>query len=201
MIGYIWGAMIILSVIVSIINGNAEATMNSAFEGANSAIENLLSFTGAMCMWMGLIKIAEKSGIINSFSRFITPVTKLIFPHIKKDSPAHKSISMNMVANLLGLGNAATPLGIKAMEELNRLNPDKKTATNEMCMLVVLNTASIQVIPSTLIAIRSSLGSQNPSEVIVPIWIASVITAVIAISITKFCGLNKYHINQKRKLR
>ena len=141
-----------------------------------------------MCMWMGLMKIAELSGLIDIFSKFISPLTNLIFPKIKKNPSAKKAISMNIVANILGLGNAATPLGINAMEKLNQLNPHKKTATNEMCMLVVLNTASIQLIPSTLIALRTTFGSDNPSEIILPVWISSVITAIIAISFTSYCA-------------
>lgn len=188
MIGYIWAFMIISSVIVSVFKGNVEQTVNAAFSGANQAVETVVGFLGVMCMWMGLMKIAEMSGLISIFSRFISPVTRIIFPKVKKDSPAQKAISMNIVANILGLGNAATPLGIKAMEMLNKSNPNPKTATNEMCMLVVLNTASIQLIPSTLIALRSSFGSENPSEIILPVWISSVITAVIAITVTAYFG-------------
>lgn len=180
--------MIISSVIVSVFKGNVEQTVNAAFSGANQAVETVVGFLGVMCMWMGLMKIAEMSGLISIFSRFISPVTRIIFPKVKKDSPAQKAISMNIVANILGLGNAATPLGIKAMEMLNKSNPNPKTATNEMCMLVVLNTASIQLIPSTLIALRSSFGSENPSEIILPVWISSVITAVIAITVTAYFG-------------
>lgn len=188
MIGYIWAFMVISSVVVSVFEGNVEQTINAAFLGANQAVETVVGFLGVMCMWMGLMKIAEKSGLISIFSRFISPVTGVIFPKVKKGSPTQKAISMNIVANILGLGNAATPLGIKAMERLNESNPDKKTATNEMCMLVVLNTASIQLIPSTLIALRSSFGSHNPSEIILPVWISSVITAIIAISVTAYFG-------------
>ncbi len=188
MIGYIWAFMIISSVIVSVFKGNVEQTVNAAFLGANQAVETIVGFLGVMCMWMGLIKIAEMSGLISIFSRFISPVTRIIFPKVKKDSPAQKAISMNIVANILGLGNAATPLGIKAMEMLDKSNPHPKTATNEMCMLVVLNTASIQLIPSTLIALRSSFGSENPSEIILPVWISSVITAIIAITVTAYFG-------------
>lgn len=198
MVGYIWAFMIISSVVVAVFEGKTEATVNAAFSGANQSVETIVGFLGVMCMWMGLMKIAEISGLIDIFSRFISPVTRVIFPRVKKDSPAHKAISMNIVANILGLGNAATPLGINAMEKLNESNPDKKTATNEMCMLVVLNTASIQLIPSTLIALRSTFGSHNPSEIILPIWISSVITAIIAVSVTAFFA-RKQNIIKKRK--
>lgn len=198
LIGYIWAFMILSSLVVSVFEGKAEATVNAAFAGANQAVETVVGFLGVMCMWMGLMKIAEMSGLISIFSRFISPVTRMIFPRIKKDSPAQKAISMNIVANILGLGNAATPLGINAMERLNESNPDKKTATNEMCMLVVLNTASIQLIPSTLIALRSTFGSRNPSEIILPVWISSVITAIIAVSVTAYFG-RKQNVIKKRK--
>lgn len=199
MIGYIWAFMVISSIIASVFTGTVPQTVNAAFDGANQSVETIVGFLGVMCMWTGLMKIAERSGLISVFSRFISPFTSLIFPRIKKDSPAQKAISMNIVANILGLGNAATPLGINAMERLNETNPDKKTATNEMCMLVVLNTASIQLIPSTLIALRTSFGSQNPSEIIVPVWISSVITAVIAISVTTFFGRRRKSALKKRK--
>ena len=199
MIGYIWAFMVIFSIVASVFTGTVPQTVNAAFDGANQSVETIVGFLGVMCMWMGLMKIAERSGLISVFSRFISPFTSLIFPGIKKDSPAQKAISMNIVANILGLGNAATPLGINAMERLNETNPDKKTATNEMCMLVVLNTASIQLIPSTLIALRTSFGSQNPPEIIVPVWISSVITAVIAISVTTFFGRRRKSAFKKRK--
>lgn len=186
MINYIWGFMIIISVIVSFFTGTLDETVNAAFSGANDAITTVLGFAGAMAMWCGLLKIAEKSGLTDKFVKIIKPITSMLFPNLKKDSNAIKEISMNMVANILGLANAATPLGLKAMNELKKVSKNGDRASKEMCTFVVLNTASIQLIPSTLIAIRASLGSENPSEIIVPIWIVSFLTAVFAMMLVKY---------------
>lgn len=185
MLSFIWGFLILISVICALLTGNLDKLTSAAFEGANQSVQTLLGFAGAMVMWCGMLKIAEKSNLTKLFSKAIRPITKILFPKLKKDSPCINAISMNMIANILGLANAATPLGLKAMCELEKLNKDKEIASDEMCMFVVLNTASIQLIPSTLIAIRASMGSKNPAEIIVPVWIVSIITAICACSITK----------------
>ena len=174
-----------MSVITGIATGNIDSVTNAAFEGANNAVTTVMSFAGAVVMWCGMLKIAEKSGLTKVFTALIRPLTRVLFPKLDKNSPALAAISMNMIANILGLANAATPLGLKAMSHLDKLNKNKGCASDEMCMFVVLNTASIQIIPSTLIAIRASLGSKNPAEIIVPVWITSVITAFCACAITK----------------
>lgn len=184
MLNFIWGFLIIISILCGFATGKADSVTNALFDGANGAVTTVLSFSGAVVMWCGMLKIAEKSGLTKVFSKLIRPLTRVLFPRLDKNSPALAAISMNMLANILGLANAATPLGLKAMSELDKLNPKKGTASDEMCMFVVLNTASIQLIPSTLIAIRSSLGSQNPSEIILPVWITSVITAFCACAAT-----------------
>ncbi len=180
MINYIWGFLMLASLVVSMFTGRVDETIQAAFSGANGAITTILGFAGAMAMWTGIMKIADKSGLVKIFSKLIRPLTRVLFPKLKKGSDALNAISMNMVANILGLANAATPLGLKAMGELEKLNPHPGTATTDMCMFVVLNTASIQLIPSTLIAIRASMQSANPSEIILPIWITSIITATCA---------------------
>lgn len=185
MINYIWAFLVAVSVITGILTGNIDSVTSAAFEGANSAVTTVLSFAGAVVMWCGMLKIAEKSGLTRAFTAVIRPITGILFPKLDKNSPAISAISMNMIANILGLANAATPLGLKAMTELEKLNSKKGTASDEMCMFVVLNTASIQIIPSTLIAIRASLGSQNPAEIIVPVWITSIITAFCACAVTR----------------
>lgn len=184
MLNYIWGFLVIISIVCSFALGKTDSVTNALFDGANGAVTTVLSFSGAVVMWCGMLKIAEKSGFTKVFAKLIRPLTRVLFPRLDKNSPAIAAISMNMLANILGLANAATPLGLKAMDELEKINPKKGIASDEMCMFVVLNTASIQIIPSTLIAIRSSLGSQNPSEIIVPVWITSVITAFCACFIT-----------------
>ena len=174
---YIWCGMIIISVIVSVFNGTVSETIDAAFEGAKSSVFTILSFAGVMCFWTGIMKIAEKSGISQKVEKLLRPVINFLFPGAGDD--AKKYISMNMSANLLGMGNAATPMGIKAMECLDRENGNPLYASDNMCMLVILNTASIQLIPTTIIALRTAANSSDPFSIILPIWISS-LTAVFA---------------------
>ncbi len=191
MLNYVWVFMLIISFAVSCINGKMEALSNSIFQGAQDAASLSFSMLGVMCLWSGLSKIAEKSGLIDILKKSLYPITKLLFPDLKKNSPALSAIVMNITANLLGMGNAATPLGIKAMKELEKINPEKNTASNEMCIFAVINTASIQLLPSTLIALRQSFGSKNPGEIILPVWICGFLVITIAISLAKIFSLKK----------
>ena len=185
MMNYIWAGMILLSFITAAITGNLESTTAAALDGAKSAAEVCLSLLGIMALWTGVMKIGEVSGLIEKFALLLTPVTRILFPKLQKNSAALNAIVMNMVANILGMSNAATPLGLKAMVELDKLNGNSKIASDEMCMFVVINTASIQLIPSTLIALRVASGSANPGEIIVPIWIASVICLLVGVIAAK----------------
>lgn len=185
MLNYIWAGMILVSVLTGFLTGNVDAVTKGAIDGCTQGVELCISMLGIMCFWTGLSKIAEKSGLIQVFSKLLRPVTKLLFPRLKKDSPALSAIVMNMVANFFGMGNAATPLGIKAMQELDKINCGME-ASYEMCIFTVLNTASIQLIPSTLISLRHSFGSEDPSIIIVPVWIVSACAAVMAILSAKF---------------
>lgn len=137
------------------------------------------------------MKIAQKTTLINKLTHVLKPIMKILFPDIKETDPAHKEISMNMVANILGLGNAATPLGLKAMTTMQKENSKKDTLTNSMAMFIIVNTASIQIIPTTVIAIRSSLGSNNPTSIILPVWIATICAAVAGIIAAKIL-MKKY---------
>lgn len=185
MLNYIWGGMIIISLITSLFTGKVEETAAAAAEGAGAAIEVCISLLGIMCLWSGLAKIGEKAGLIKIFARLLRPVTNLIFPSLPPDSPALGAIVLNVVANLFGMGNAATPLGIKAIGELNKLNKGRRTASNEMCMFVVINTASIQLLPTTLISMRQQWGAAMPGEVIVPVWIVSICALIVGVSVAK----------------
>ncbi|MCI8482633.1 MAG: nucleoside recognition protein [Clostridia bacterium] len=131
-----------------------------------------------MCLWSGIMQIAKKTTLITKLSNRLNPIMKILFPDIKKEEEAYQEISMNMIANILGLGNAATPLGLKAMKTMQKSNTKKDTLNNSMAMFIILNTASIQIIPTTVIAIRSSLGSNNPTSIIIPVWIATICAAV-----------------------
>lgn len=185
MMNYIWSGLILISLIISIFTGKLEATTAAAMNGAADAVTTCISLLGIMCLWTGLAKIAEKSGLVDVFAKIMRPLTKLLFPKLKKDSPALNAIVMNMVANLLGMGNAATPLGLKAMKELDKLNRSSPSASNEMCMFVVVNTASLQLIPTTLIALRQTFGSANPGIIIVPVWIVSICALTVGVLAAK----------------
>ena len=185
MLNYIWGGMIIISLVTSLFTGRVEQTAAAAAEGACAAIESCISLLGIMCLWTGIAKIGERAGIVRFFSYILRPITRLIFPRLSPDSPALHAIVLNVVANLLGMGNAATPLGIKAVNELNKLNKNKRVASDEMCMFVVINTASIQLLPATLISMRQSFGSANPGEVTVPVGIVSICALVVGVSMAK----------------
>ena len=175
---YIWCAMVIVSIIVSVINGRVEETLSSAFEGAESAVSTVLSFAGVMCFWTGIMKVAEKVGLSKKAEKLLKPVINFLFPSAGEE--AKRYIAVNMSANLLGMGNAATPEGILAMRALDRENPRPEYASRNMCMLVVINTASIQLIPTTIISLRAAAGSADPFSVILPIWISSFTAATLA---------------------
>lgn len=180
---YIWCGMIIVSIIVSIVNGTVNETINGAFEGAKESVFVVLSFAGVMCFWTGMMRIAEKSGIMGKVEGLLRPVIRFLFPN--SASEAKKYIAMNMSANLLGMGNAATPMGIKAMQALDRENSNPLYASDDMCMLVVLNTTSIQLIPTTIIALRVAANSADPFSIVLPIWISSLTAVLVAVFLAK----------------
>ena len=180
---YIWCGLIIISLITAAVNGNMEVTINAAFDGAKAAVDTILALTGVMCFWTGIMKIAEKSGLSDKIEKLLRPLITFLFPNSSNE--AKKYISMNMSANLLGMGNAATPMGIKAMQMLDKENPRPEYASDDMCMLVVLNTTSLQLIPTTIIALRTAANSANPFSVILPIWISSLTAVVAAVTAAK----------------
>jgi spore maturation protein A len=185
MLNYIWFGFLVFGFITGIINGRIEIVTHTGLEYAGKAIELSLGLLGVMCLWSGLMRIAEKCGLIKMLARISTPVLKILFPEIPDGHPAMASIVMNVAANFFGLGNAATPLGIRAMNEMQRLNRNPGKASDAMCMFAVLNTAAVQFIPTTIIAIRAAAGSANPSEIIAAIWPVSAITVVSGILAVK----------------
>lgn len=185
MLNIIWPVFIIISIIYSIITGKVTEVNNAVFESANETVKLTITFFGTICLWNGIINIASKTSMIEKLTEKLSPIIKFLFPDLKKEKEVQKEISMNIVANMLGLGNAATPLGLKAMKSLQKLNDNKDRLSNSMAMFIVLNTASLQIIPTTVIAIRNSLGSQNASEIIIPVWISTVIAAVTVVIVTK----------------
>lgn len=188
MMSYIWSAMICSSFLFAFLSGKLQPVTESLLNSATESVTMIFSLMGIMCFWTGLMKIAEDSGLTEIFALILRPLTKIIFPKIPQNSKAMNFIVMNMVANLLGLSNAATPLGLSAMKELKRLSKNGSEASHDMCMFSVINTASISLIPSTVIALRSAAGSENPFEIVVPVWICSVMAAFIGIGTAKLCA-------------
>ncbi len=185
MLNKIWPIFIIISYVYAIMIGNTDKINTSIFSSTQEAVTLCITLLGTICLWNGIMKIAEKTSAITRLTKILNPIVKFLFPELKNQESIRKEISMNMVANILGLGNAATPLGIKAMKSMQEINYDKKTLSNSMVMLIVLNTASIQLIPTTVIAIRLSLDSKNPTSIILPVWIATICAAVAGIVVTK----------------
>lgn len=168
---------------------------NAAIESAGIAVKLSIGLIGVMALWLGLMRVAEEAGIIKIIARIVRPITKRLFPGIPKDHPAIGSMIMNISANMLGLSNAATPLGLKAMEELDKLNPHKGKATDDMITFLVINTSAITLIPATAIAIRASLGSVNPQQIILPSIIAASMATIVGITTVKTIQF----IQKKRK--
>lgn len=175
MLNYIWVGMLVISFVAAAFTGRVPQVCTALTQGAGDAVELSLGIAGVMALWTGVMKAAEESGLVKSLAGALSPLIRLLFPDSAGNPEAAGAIAMNMTANFFGMGNAATPFGIKAMKELAKSSRGG-AATNSMCMLAVVNSASIQLIPSTLIAIRSSMGSASPSEIIVPIWIASAVS-------------------------
>lgn len=188
MLNYIWLGMLMTGFVVSLLNGNVEATTQAALDSSGKAIELCIGLAGVTCLWSGIMAVAEKSGLVQIISKLLRPVLRFLFPEVKRDHPAMGAIVMNLAANFLGLGNAATPLGLKAMQELQKLNNKKDRATNAMCMFLILNSQSLQLIPATLIAIRLKAGSDNPAEIIGVIWLVSSLAAMTGVILAKLCS-------------
>lgn len=181
MLNIIWPIFIIISFVYAIFSGNIDSINNGIFDSCKSAVELSISFLGTMCLWSGIMEIAQRTSLISKLTHALSPIIRFLFPELKREEKAKEEISMNMIANILGLGNAATPLGLKAMKTLQEKNPQKDTVSNSMAMFIILNTASLQLIPTTTIAIRNSLGSSEPTKIIIPVWIATVCAAVAGV--------------------
>jgi spore maturation protein A len=181
MLNYIWFGMMFISVVVGIFTGNIDAVTEAAIDMAKVAVEISIGLIGIMALWLGIMKIAEASGLIRIIARGLRPITIRLFPDVPEDHPAIGSIVLNMSANMLGLGNAATPLGLKAMEELQELNPKKDTATDAMVMFLAINTSSVQlIIPATVVALMGAAASTIFNTTILA-TLASTITAIIMV--------------------
>jgi spore maturation protein A len=177
----IWFLLITISVFFSIVNNKLEDFTKSIFDATKQAVEVSLFLLGIIALWLGITKIIEDSGLIYHISKFFRPLISKLFKKIPKEHPSITSITLNLLANFFGLGNAATPLGIKAMKDLQTLNEDKESVSFEMMLFLVINTASIQFIPFTVVGLLSQYGSQSPNSIVLPTLIATIISAVIAV--------------------
>ena len=188
MLNYIWFGMMAIAVIVGMFTGRIEAVTQAAIDMARLSVEIAIGLIGIMALWLGIMKIAEESGLIRIIARALRPITVRLFPDVPPDHPAMGSIVLNMSANMLGLGNAATPLGLKAMEELQALNPDKDTASNAMVMFLAINTSSVQLIlPATVVALMGAVSS----EIFITTILATLCSTIAAIIAVKFLKKRK----------
>ena len=185
MLNLIWCFFIIISIIYSIVVGSYEDVNNSIFESMETTVTLIISLFGSMCFWNGIMNIVKNTTMIDKIKFLINPIIKNLFKDIDESSETYKNISMNFTSNLLGLGNSATPCGLKAIEEMQKENKNKDKLTNNQILFILINTASIQLIPTTIISIRTSLHSKNPSIIILSVLFSSIITFLTMISITK----------------
>ena len=181
MLNHIWLALILLAVTIGGWNGRLKEVTEGAFDGAKTAVTIALGLIGIMALWLGVMRLAERAGLVQRLARLLRPVMSRLFPGVPDDHPAMGSMLMNMAANMLGLGNAATPLGLRAMRDLERLNPHPGTATNPMCTFLAINTSSVQLIPTTAIAILVAAGSRNPTAIVGTSLLATLCAASVAI--------------------
>ncbi len=185
MLNFLWPIFIVISVISAFFSGNIFNINNAILKAGENTINLLLSLLGTICLWNGLMNILKNTSLIQKIKKIIFPLIHLLFPEINKNSKTYEYISMNIISNLLGLGNAATPAGIKALEEMQKSDLEKDTLSDSMGLLLVLNTASIQLIPTSIIAIRTSLGSTNPTQILIPVWGATILAAFVGVLFAK----------------
>lgn len=185
MLNSIWPFFIIISFIFAIFTGNMSNLNNSIFTSCTDAVELTIQLFGTMCLWNGLMKIVQETSLMRKLTKFIEPLMKILFPKMRREDKEYKEITINIIANLLGIGNAATPLGLKAMKTMQEKNPKKDTITDSMAMFIVLNTASLQIIPSTVIAVRTSLNSAAPTKIIFAVWVVTILADIAGIIATK----------------
>lgn len=187
MMNYIWSFFIICSVVVAFFTHKMQEVSNAIMEASGQAVTICIGLIGVMSLWLGIMQIAQKAGLLDLFAKLLSPVLRLIFPDIPKDNPVQADITMNVAANALGLGNAATPMGIKAMEGLQKLNKNPKdTASDSMCTFLTINTAGVQILPVSVIAILMSLGATNATDIILPTLLTTFGALIIGILFVKF---------------
>lgn len=196
MLNYLWAGMILIGIIYGTFTGNMDALGNGALDSAKEAVSLAITLLGVVSMWTGLMRIAEKSGLISGATKVLSPFINFMFPEIPAGHKAKEYITTNIIANIFGLGWAATPAGLKAMEEMSTLN-NSKIASNSMCTFLVLNISSLQLIPVNMIAYRTQYGSTNPTLIVAPAIIATILSTIVAII---YCKLKTSGRNRKKML-
>lgn len=185
MINIIWFFILAIGLIVALLTGQGATISQVIIKSSDSPVQLIISMIGIMCLWCGVMKIANESGLTDKLAKLLRPLLRLLFKRAGKDEKALGAIVMNLTANMMGLSNAATPFGIKAMEEMQMLNPDKDRASDDMCLFLVLNAACLQLVPSTIISVRAASGSQNPAIILIPAIIATSVSAVVGVVVCK----------------
>lgn len=188
MMNYIWIFIILFSFVCAIFNGTVPELSSAILAGGEDAVSLCLKLLGALCLWCGLMNVAEKSGLCRAVAKLLNPVLRLLFPENRDNPEVMNSIAMNVTANLFGLGNAATPLGLNAIKRMQKSNLNKDTVTPDMMTFVVINTAALKIIPTTVAALRESAGAENPMDIIFCVWISSALALSSAVFAVKIAG-------------
>lgn len=192
MLNYLWGGMILIAVVYGTLTGNVKGVGTAAVDSSKEAVELCITMLGVMALWTGLMQIAEASGLIKKFRKAVRPVLRFLFPELPADAKVNDYIASNMLANILGLGWAATPFGLKAMEELQKINIEqggkKEVASRAMCTFLIINISSLQLIPVNIIAYRSQYGSVNPAQIVGPAILATLVSSLAAVVFVKLTG-------------
>ena len=182
MLNAVWLGMLLIGIAVAAANGRIEAVTQAAFDSAQGAVEVCLGLIGTMCLWLGLLRVAENAGLVGMLAQAVEPLTAWLYPSVPRGHPALGAIIMNISANILGLGNAATPFGLKAMQELQALNKGSDVASDAMCTFLAMNTSCITLLPATIIGVRVASGSAGPTDIVGPTIFATVCASVVAVT-------------------
>lgn len=189
MVNFVWFGMIIFGILVAAVNGNIEVVTKAALDGADNAVKISISLIAIITFWLGIMKLAEEAGLVRALAYIMRPVMSFLFPSVPKNHPAMGAMIMNLSANILGLGNAATPMGLIAMRELQKLNQGRDTASDAMCTFLALNTSCVTIIPTTIIGIRLLYGSTDPTEIVGPTIMATTVSMFVAVVTDRFLRL------------
>ncbi|MFT4143910.1 MAG: nucleoside recognition protein [Mobilitalea sp.] len=200
MLNYLWGFMIVLGVTVGVIRGDIGAVSNATLTSSKEAVMLCITMLGIMSMWTGIMQIAKKCGIVEAFTKVLRPVIRFLYPSIPKEHIVNEHIASNMIANILGLGWAATPVGLMAMKELKALNKDSEIASCDMCTLLIVNISSLQLIPVNIIAYRTQYGSVNPAEILAAGLLATICSSLIGVAFAVIMR-NYYSRKELRRLK